>query len=98
MKAKKGSYTPTTREVRRFYISESDPYEWGPYFDCWLEDIKAEAWDEGRRAVQDKIDAAYKRGWEDCATGLMETARKAVLALREIRAEAFKVYLEGDRK
>ena len=53
MKAKKGSYTPTTREVRRFYISESDPYEWGPYFDCWLEDIKAEAWDEGAGSTRD---------------------------------------------
>lgn len=53
---------------------------------------------QSSRAVQDKVDAAYKRGWKDCATGLMETTRKAALGLREIRKEAFEIYLEGDQR
>ena len=50
-------YTPTTEEVRQGYVSLSklnlkDPYhaivsEW---FDRWLAEVKAQAWEEGRQS------------------------------------------------
>ena len=41
---------------------------------------------------------AYKEGWKACAGHLMETTRRAALELGEIRKDAFKLYLEGDKK
>ena len=40
----------------------------------------------------------YKQGWKDCASQLMEITRKTALELREIRREAFELYLDGDKK
>jgi hypothetical protein len=41
--------------------------------------------------------AAYKKGWKDCAGHLMETANQAARGLKEIRKDAFRLYLEGDK-
>ena len=46
-------YTPTTEEVRNGYVgagSEPNPYvseDERAEFDCWLAEVKAQAWKEG---------------------------------------------------
>lgn len=54
---------------------------------------RAEAEGPGARAVKD----AYKRGWKDCASQLMTATQDAANALRVIRSDAFKEYLNGDK-
>lgn len=40
---------------------------------------------------------AYKQGWKDCAGHLMNTTHEMANKLREVRKDAFKLYLEGDK-
>ncbi len=49
-------------------------------------------------ANKDAERKGYKQGWKDCASHLMEITRKTALELREIRREAFDLYLNGDKK
>ena len=39
----------------------------------------------------------FKNGWKACASKLMGTAHRAALELREIRADAFDLYLDGEQ-
>ena len=50
-------YTPTTKQVREQFTREEPPQigtvaEKGRAFDRWLEQVKAEAWEEGHNAGQ----------------------------------------------
>ena len=49
-------------------------------------------------ANSERLNREYRRGWKDCANSLMGATHKAAQALREIRAEAFELYLEGEKK
>lgn len=41
---------------------------------------------------------AYKKGWQDCAGHLMEASRIMALQLSEVRKDAFRLYLDGEKK
>lgn len=43
-------------------------------------------------------DRAYRDGWKACAGHLMETTRKTALQLSEVRKEAFRLYMDGEKK
>ena len=50
-------YTPTTNQVREQFTREEPPQigtvtEKGRAFNRWLEQVKAEAWEEGKRAAR----------------------------------------------
>lgn len=44
------------------------------------------------------IRRAYRRGWKECAGRMMEASKETALLLKEIRKDAFEIYLEGDKK
>lgn len=44
------------------------------------------------------VKKAYKRGWQDAASSMMELSMDAARSLRKIRGEAWAVYLEGEHK
>src|SRR5690625_3727811 len=48
--------------------------------------------------VKKEVDAAYKRGWQDCAQRLMDVTRAAELATQNLGDQVFDVLLEGERK
>lgn len=51
------------------------------------------------RMVQNKIDAAYKKGWEDCADRLTHATHLAAAELGRVRREALDIYFdEGKNK
>lgn len=51
-------YTPTTEEVAEIYFQSG--YKTTPeQFDRWLEQVKAEAWDEGVANVLESMKLAY---------------------------------------
>lgn len=50
----------------------------------------------GSSTVQRALVKEYRRGWRECAHRLMETSRTAAYALRDVRSDAYKIYLEGD--
>lgn len=56
-----------------------------------IESLRARL-EQGPQAPE--IDAAYRRGWEACASALMESTRLAARSLGEVRADAFRLYLE----
>jgi len=41
---------------------------------------------------------AYKKGWQDAASHLQDTAKTAARALAEINKDAFRIWLDGDKK
>jgi hypothetical protein len=43
------------------------------------------------------IKKAYEQGWQACAYRLMAITHKTALELREIRKEAFDLYLKGGK-
>ncbi len=45
--------------------------------------------------TQKLLNKAYKQGWKDCASVLMESTRDAALELGKIRRNAFRLYAEG---
>ena len=62
----------------------------------WIEELETRL---STRAVENTaLNRAYKDGWKDCAAKMMDITHKAALDLRELRADAFELYLEGDRK
>ena len=50
------AYTPTTEQVREWALHGFGDYKdlGGDWFDRWLQQVKAEAWEEGARAGLDK--------------------------------------------
>lgn len=46
--------------------------------------------------TQKLIDKAYKKGWKDCSSVLIENTRDAALQLGKIRKEAFRIYLQEE--
>ena len=75
-------YTPPTEQVREIYAEirhESTRLGLNPHraeFDRWLEQVKAEAWDEGHRTPQDREpDDCQCGAWYEgeCACGLFGT-------------------------
>jgi hypothetical protein len=44
------------------------------------------------------VKRAYRNGWKACAGRMMEASKETALLLKEIRKDAFEIYLEGDRK
>lgn len=52
---------------------------------------------EGSPLVEEARQLGYKRGWIDCAGQLMDATRKSALLLAEVREDAFKEYLNGDK-
>ena len=47
-------------------------------------------------AFQQKLDAAYKRGWKDAGNHLMNITHEAARGLRKLREDAFNFVLHGD--
>lgn len=47
--------------------------------------------------VRKLVNQAYKDGWKDCASKLMEITRETALQLRAVRKSAFSIYLDGDK-
>lgn len=43
-----------------------------------------------------KLDAAYRRGWEDAGNHLMNITHEAAIGLRKLRVDAFNFVLHGD--
>lgn len=41
---------------------------------------------------------AYKKGWQDAANSMMNLSIDAAKSLRQIREDAWKIYLEGEQK
>jgi soluble cytochrome b562 len=49
-------------------------------------------------ANKDAERKGYRQGWKDCASRMMEITRKTALDLREIRKDAFDLYIDGDKE
>ena len=41
---------------------------------------------------------AYKQGWKDASSAMMDLSMDAARSLRKIREDAWKIYLEGEQK
>lgn len=50
--SKVSEYVPSTEQVRKDYLKHAALYQdaAADWFDAWLEQVKADAWDEGRNA------------------------------------------------
>ena len=46
--------------------------------------------------IEKRIKKAYKQGWQDCSTELMEITRNTARELTKVRKEAFRVYLQEE--
>lgn len=46
--------------------------------------------------TQHDVKNAYRKGWQDCAEKLMSTVHQAALDLRQVKSDAFRIYLDGD--
>jgi len=44
------------------------------------------------------IRRAYKSGWKDCASRMMEASKDTALLLKAIRKDAYDLYLESEQK
>lgn len=75
-------YTPTTPVIRGAYVQLHSGASWESKqprlveFDRWLEQVKAEAWDEGHRTPQEREpDDCQCGAWYDgeCGCGLFGT-------------------------
>jgi hypothetical protein len=44
------------------------------------------------------VKKSYKKGWQDAAHAMMSLSMDAAKGLRKVREDAWKVYLEGERK
>jgi pyrroline-5-carboxylate reductase len=42
------------------------------------------------------VKRAYRQGFKDCASKMMDATKDTALLLKEIRKDAFEIYLEGD--
>lgn len=43
------------------------------------------------------VTRAYRRGFKECASRMMDATRESALLLKDIRKDAFELYLEGDK-
>jgi hypothetical protein len=46
--------------------------------------------------IEKMISKAYKQGWKDCASKLMDSTKEAAIKLGAIRKDAFDYYLKGE--
>lgn len=44
------------------------------------------------------VQKAYKRGWQEASQTMMKLSTDAAKSLRQIREDAWRVYLEGEHK
>ena len=48
--------------------------------------------------IEKRITKAYKDGWKDCATHMMELTRNTATELGKVRKEAYRYYLEAEKE
>lgn len=63
-----------------------------------IAELEKELTEQGKsKSIERAEKKAYKQGWRDCSSHLMETTRVLALELNKVRKDSFDLYLKSDK-